>query len=88
MVVVTHEMGFAGEVAHRVVFMADGQIVEQAPPEQFFTDPRSDRARDLPVQDPVSAPPRSGRIPLMRPSRTGGPRRFETVATQNVVSGC
>ena len=40
MLVVTHEMGFAREVADRVVFMADGQIVEVGTPEHFFTDPR------------------------------------------------
>ena len=47
MVVVTHEMGFARRAANRVVFMADGQIVEQAVPEQFFTNPQSDRAKDF-----------------------------------------
>ncbi|WP_405794016.1 amino acid ABC transporter ATP-binding protein [Streptomyces sp. NBC_01506] len=47
MVVVTHEMGFARSAANRVVFMADGQIVEEATPEQFFTNPRSDRAKDF-----------------------------------------
>jgi glutamate transport system ATP-binding protein len=47
MVVVTHEMGFARTAADRVVFMADGAIVEQATPEQFFTNPRSDRAKDF-----------------------------------------
>jgi glutamate transport system ATP-binding protein len=47
MVVITHEMGFARRAAHRVVFMSDGQIVEEAPPEQFFTSPRSDRAKDF-----------------------------------------
>ncbi|WP_415949303.1 amino acid ABC transporter ATP-binding protein [Streptomyces sp. KLOTTS4A1] len=47
MVVVTHEMGFARSAANRVVFMADGQIVEQATPEKFFTAPRSDRAKDF-----------------------------------------
>jgi glutamate transport system ATP-binding protein len=47
MVVVTHEMGFARRAADRVVFMADGEIVEQAVPEQFFTAPRSDRAKDF-----------------------------------------
>jgi len=47
MVVVTHEMGFARRAAHRVVFMSDGQIVEEAAPEQFFTAPRSDRAKDF-----------------------------------------
>jgi glutamate transport system ATP-binding protein len=47
MVVVTHEMGFARTAANRVVFMADGQIVEENTPEEFFTDPRSDRAKDF-----------------------------------------
>ncbi|WP_420838009.1 amino acid ABC transporter ATP-binding protein [Antrihabitans stalactiti] len=47
MVVVTHEMGFARRAADRVIFMADGQIVEQATPEEFFTNPRSDRAKDF-----------------------------------------
>ncbi len=47
MIVVTHEMGFARKAANRVVFMADGQIVEQAAPEDFFTRPESDRAKDF-----------------------------------------
>ena len=47
MIVVTHEMGFARKAANRVVFMADGQIVEEAVPEQFFTNPRSTRAKDF-----------------------------------------
>jgi glutamate transport system ATP-binding protein len=47
MVVVTHEMGFARHAAKRVVFMADGQLVEQAAPDEFFSNPRSDRARDF-----------------------------------------
>jgi glutamate transport system ATP-binding protein len=47
MVVVTHEMGFARKAANRVVFMADGQIVEEAEPDTFFTAPKSDRARDF-----------------------------------------
>ncbi|MFD8978953.1 amino acid ABC transporter ATP-binding protein [Streptomyces sp. NPDC059564] len=47
MVVVTHEMGFARSAANRVVFMADGKIVEQATPDQFFSNPRSDRAKDF-----------------------------------------
>ncbi|MFE7235131.1 amino acid ABC transporter ATP-binding protein [Streptomyces sp. NPDC001231] len=47
MVVVTHEMGFARSAANRVVFMADGRIIEQAAPDQFFSNPRSDRARDF-----------------------------------------
>nr|WP_218617335.1 amino acid ABC transporter ATP-binding protein [Cryptosporangium aurantiacum] len=47
MVVVTHEMGFARRAADRVVFMADGQIVEAAEPDTFFTKPTSDRAKDF-----------------------------------------
>ncbi|MFL6027804.1 MAG: amino acid ABC transporter ATP-binding protein [Friedmanniella sp.] len=47
MIVVTHEMGFARKAANRVVFMSDGQIVEEADPETFFTRPRSDRAKDF-----------------------------------------
>jgi glutamate transport system ATP-binding protein len=47
MVVVTHEMGFARTAGNRVVFMADGQIVEESEPEQFFTNPRSERAQDF-----------------------------------------
>ncbi len=45
MVVVTHEMGFAREVADRVVFMDQGKIVEEAAPSEFFADPREERAR-------------------------------------------
>ena len=45
MIVVTHEMGFAREVADRVVFMADGSIVEVGTPEHFFTNPREDRTK-------------------------------------------
>ena len=47
MIVVTHEMGFARKAADRVVFMADGQIVEEAEPEMFFTNPRSERAQEF-----------------------------------------
>ncbi|MFC8430562.1 amino acid ABC transporter ATP-binding protein [Streptomyces sp. NPDC057253] len=47
MVVVTHEMGFARSAANRVVFMADGRIVEDRAPEDFFTHPDSERARDF-----------------------------------------
>ncbi|AZK97367.1 MULTISPECIES: amino acid ABC transporter ATP-binding protein [Streptomyces] len=47
MVVVTHEMGFARSAANRVVFMADGRIVEDRTPEDFFTNPSSDRAKDF-----------------------------------------
>ncbi|MEO7006977.1 MAG: amino acid ABC transporter ATP-binding protein [Terrimesophilobacter sp.] len=47
MVVVTHEMGFARKAANRVLFMADGEIVEEATPETFFTNPTSARAKDF-----------------------------------------
>jgi glutamate transport system ATP-binding protein len=47
MVVVTHEMGFARSAANRVVFMADGEIVEESTPETFFTNPSSKRAQDF-----------------------------------------
>ncbi|MFE5887988.1 amino acid ABC transporter ATP-binding protein [Streptomyces sp. NPDC002285] len=47
MIVVTHEMGFARSAANRVVFMADGRIVEDRSPEEFFTNPSSERARDF-----------------------------------------
>jgi glutamate transport system ATP-binding protein len=47
MVAVTHEMGFARHAANRVVFMADGQLVEEAAPAEFFAHPRSDRAKDF-----------------------------------------
>jgi glutamate transport system ATP-binding protein len=47
MVVVTHEMGFARKAGDRVLFMSDGEIVEDAPPDQFFTAPKSSRAKDF-----------------------------------------
>ena len=47
MVVVTHEMGFARTAADRVLFMADGAVVEENTPEEFFTNPQSDRAQDF-----------------------------------------
>ncbi|WP_017792224.1 amino acid ABC transporter ATP-binding protein [Leucobacter salsicius] len=47
MIVVTHEMGFARKAADRVVFMADGQIVEENTPNEFFTNPQSARAKDF-----------------------------------------
>ena len=47
MLVVTHEMGFARKAADRIIFMADGAIVEDTDPESFFTQPRSERARDF-----------------------------------------
>ena len=45
MICVTHEMGFARQVADRVIFMADGEIIEQAPPTQFFDNPQQERTR-------------------------------------------
>ena len=47
MVVVTHEMGFAREVATRVMFMDDGRIVEEAPPQEFFSNPKNPRLQDF-----------------------------------------
>jgi general L-amino acid transport system ATP-binding protein len=45
MLVVTHEMGFARTVANRVIFMDEGQIIEQNEPEEFFNNPQSDRTK-------------------------------------------
>ena len=47
MVIVTHEMNFAREVADRILFMEDGVIVEDAPPEEFFEQPKNDRIRQF-----------------------------------------
>ena len=47
MIVVTHEMGFARKAADRVLFMADGQIVKEATPIEFFDNPQSERAQDF-----------------------------------------
>lgn len=47
MVVVTHEMGFARKAADRVLFMADGEVLEDATPEEFFTNPQTSRAQDF-----------------------------------------
>ena len=47
MVVVTHEMGFAREVADRIIFMADGKIVEEAAPAEFFENPKEERAKQF-----------------------------------------
>ncbi|MCH5206574.1 MAG: amino acid ABC transporter ATP-binding protein, partial [Oscillospiraceae bacterium] len=47
MVVVTHEMGFAREVASRVLFMAEGQILEQNPPQEFFENPKNPRLQEF-----------------------------------------
>ncbi|WP_181043931.1 amino acid ABC transporter ATP-binding protein [Actinokineospora auranticolor] len=47
MLVVTHEMGFARKAAHRVLFMSDGEVVEDSTPESFFTAPKTTRAKDF-----------------------------------------
>jgi polar amino acid transport system ATP-binding protein len=47
MLVVTHEMGFARRVAHRVIFMDEGQVIEEGSPEQFFKNPQSERTRQF-----------------------------------------
>jgi glutamate transport system ATP-binding protein len=47
MVVVTHEMGFAKSAANRVIFMADGRLVEDDTPAEFFSAPKTERARDF-----------------------------------------
>lgn len=47
MIVVTHEMGFAKEVANKVVFIDDGQILEEATPEEFFSNPKNPRLKDF-----------------------------------------
>jgi len=47
MMCVTHEMGFARRVAHRVVFMDEGQVIEEAPPAAFFAAPRSERGQQF-----------------------------------------
>ncbi|MFJ7921829.1 amino acid ABC transporter ATP-binding protein [Lysinibacillus fusiformis] len=47
MLIVTHEMGFAREVADRILFLDDGKLIEDAPPEQFFTAPSTQRAKDF-----------------------------------------
>lgn len=47
MVIVTHEMGFAKEVANRILFMDSGIILEEAPPEEFFANPKNDRTREF-----------------------------------------
>jgi glutamate/aspartate transport system ATP-binding protein len=47
MMVVTHEMGFARKVSHRVIFMDRGEIVEDATKEEFFGQPRSERAQQF-----------------------------------------
>ena len=61
MIVVTHEMGFAREVADRVVFMADGEVVEVGTPEHFFQDPDRGAHQGLPPPDPVTGAARAHR---------------------------
>lgn len=50
MIIVTHEVGFAREVAHRILLMDGGQVVEQATPEEFFTNPKEERSRQFLAQ--------------------------------------
>jgi polar amino acid transport system ATP-binding protein len=50
MIVVTHEMGFARDVADRVIFMSDGYIVEQGTPEEIFKNPKAQRTKDFLVR--------------------------------------
>jgi ABC-type polar amino acid transport system ATPase subunit len=45
MIVVTHEMGFAKKVSHRIIFMDEGRIVEEGGPEEFFANPKEERTR-------------------------------------------
>jgi len=47
MIVVTHEMGFAREVARRILFMDEGMIVEESTPDEFFTNPKTERAKSF-----------------------------------------
>ncbi|NLY78520.1 MAG: amino acid ABC transporter ATP-binding protein [Lysinibacillus sp.] len=47
MIIVTHEMGFAREVADRILFLEDGKLIEDSSPEQFFTTPRTERAKEF-----------------------------------------
>ena len=47
MLIVTHEMGFARKAADRIIFMADGRVLESAKPDDFFEHPQTDRARDF-----------------------------------------
>ena len=86
MLVVTHEMGFATAVAHRVIFMDGGEIIEQNEPGEFFNNPRHERTKMFPEPDPE---PLTAPIPFLRdcpggpsgvsfPSRPGGvPKRSQ-----------
>lgn len=63
MMVVTHEMGFARKVANRVIFMDEGKIVEDSPKEEFFANPKSERAKDFLAKNPaLTFPVRNLRI--------------------------
>ena len=76
MVVVTHEMGFARSAANRVVFMDAGQIVELAPPDEFFSDPRTERAQDFlsKILRPLTGdPPAPAACSQPAPTRTDRP---------------
>ena len=80
MIVVTHEMGFARKAADRVLFMADGAIVEEATPEEFFTNPQEREGEGLPVQDPralTDLAAVSGREPRGRPPRAADTAKDE-----------
>ena len=66
MVVVTHEMGFARHAANRVVFMADGQLVEEAAPEEFFAQPPQRAGQGLPLQDPDALDCPTDRPPVIQ----------------------
>ena len=68
MIVVSHEMGFAREAADRVVFMDDGQIVEEGSPEALFSAPQHS-GPGLPLEDPLTGSP--SREPMARPRRPG-----------------
>ena len=72
MIVVTHEMGFAREVADRVVFMADGQIVEVGTPEHFFTDGREDNTKLFLSQIPYSDQKQMGKDQKSNRTSDGG----------------
>jgi len=61
MIVVTHEMGFARKAADRIVFLADGEIIEEAHPDEFFTNPKSERAKDSMSTAYASSPIRASR---------------------------
>ena len=89
MMVVTHEMGFARRVAHRVVFMDRGEIVEDAPTADFFGRPRSERAQTVPVEDPAALSRNArGAGTLVCPGRASvGERRSGTQGLYGKIEG-